>query len=88
MRYIPFGTAAKITKNSREKRMLNKVKRKRTMKTYKTKKCLGRLSAYLIAMMKPFNFDGRTIEFMATPEFIKRMGWDDILLGQIDFEIF
>jgi len=39
-------------------------------------------------MMKPFNFDGRTIEFMATPEFIKRMGWDDILLGQIDFEIF
>ena len=68
--------------------MQNNVKRKRTMKTYKTKERLGRLSAYLIAMMKPFNFDGRTIEFMATPEFIKRMGWDDILLGQIDFEIF
>lgn len=57
------------------------------MKTYRTKKCLGRLSAYLISMMKPFNFDGHAIEFVATPEFVRRMGWDDILLGQIEFEI-
>ena len=57
------------------------------MKTYRTNKCLGRLTAYLIAMMKPFNFDGRTIEFMATPEFVSRMGWDDTRLGQIEFEI-
>lgn len=88
MHRIPFGTVAKITKNSREKRMLNKVKRKRTMKTYKTNECLGRLSAYLVAMKKPFRFDGFSIEFTAGDLFMTVMGEDDPRLARVKFEIF
>lgn len=57
------------------------------MKTYKTKECLAQLSLYLVAKRKPFHFDGHTIEFMATSEFVSRIGWDDTRLGQIEFEI-
>lgn len=87
MRHVPLRTAAKITKNSREKRMLNKLKRKRTMKTYKTNECLGRLSAYLVATNKPFNFDGFSIEFTAGDAYMLRMRLDDPRLARVKFEI-
>lgn len=87
MHRIPFGTAAKSSKKSREKRMLNKLKRKRTMKTYKTNECLGRLSAYLVAMKKPFQFDGFSIEFTAGDLFMTVMGEDDPRLARVKFEI-
>lgn len=87
MHRIPIGTAAKSSKKSREKRMLNKLKRKRTMKTYKTNECLGRLSAYLVAMKKPFQFDGFSIEFTAGDLFMMIMGDDDPRLARVRFEI-
>ena len=67
--------------------MLNRVIRKRTMKTYKTNECLGRLSAYLIAMKKPFQFDGFSIEFTAGDLFMMIMGEDDHRLARVKFEI-
>ena len=36
------------------------------MKTYTTDQKLGRLTAYLVAVMKPFVFDGNEVEFTAT----------------------
>lgn len=86
MHRIPIGTAAKSSKKSREKRILNKLKRKRTMKTYKTKECLGRLSAYLVATNKPFNFDGFLIEFTAGDAYMLRMRLDDPRLARVKFE--
>lgn len=66
--------------------MLNKVKRKRTMKTYKTNECLGRLSAYLMATNKPFNFDGFSIEFTAGDAYMLHMRLDDPRLARVKFE--
>lgn len=57
------------------------------MKTYKTKECLGRLSAYLVAMKKPFQFDGFSIEFTAGDLFMNLMREDDRQLAKVKFEI-
>ena len=40
------------------------------MRTWRTNKFMGRLSALLIALGHPFRFDGAFIEFDATPEYI------------------
>ena len=57
------------------------------MKTYKTSECLGRLSAYLVAMKKPFQFDGFSIEFTAGDLFMTIMKEDDPRLAKVKFEI-
>ena len=57
------------------------------MKTYKTKECLGRLSAYLVVMKKPFQFDGFSIEFTAGDLFMDLMREDDRQLAKVKFEI-
>jgi len=57
------------------------------MKTYKTNECLGRLSAYLVAMKKPFQFDGFSIEFTAGDLFMNLMREDDRQLAKVKFEI-
>ena len=57
------------------------------MKTYKTNDCLGRLSAYLVAMKKPFQFDGFSIEFTAGDLFMNLMREDDRQLAKVKFEI-
>lgn len=66
--------------------MLNKVKRKRTMMTYKTNESLGRLSAYLVATKKPFYFDGFSIEFTAGDLYMAKMFEDDPRLARVKFE--
>lgn len=57
------------------------------MKTYKTNECLGRLSAYLVAMKKPFQFDGFSIEFTAGDLFMNLMREEDRQLAKVKFEI-
>lgn len=58
------------------------------MKTYTTFERLGRLTAYLVAVGKPFNFDGSTIEFTASENFMQRMFASDQTLAKIDFDMF
>ena len=55
------------------------------MKTYKTS--LGRLLSYLVAMKKPFQFDGFSIEFTAGDLFMTIMKEDDPRLAKVKFEI-
>lgn len=43
------------------------------MKTYKTNEMLGRIIAHLVAMHKPFNFNGEVVEFTASDDFMQRM---------------
>ncbi len=56
------------------------------MKTYRTNECLGRLSVYLVAMKKPFRFDGFSIEFTAGDLFMTVMGEDVPRLARVKFE--
>lgn len=57
------------------------------MKTYTTTARLGRLTAYLIAVHKPFVFDGTAIEFTASENFVKQMIAEDPALAKVEFEI-
>ena len=56
------------------------------MKTYKTDQKLGRLTAYLVAVMKPIVFDGNEVEFTATENFMQRMVEEDPALAKVDFK--
>ncbi|MBO7300310.1 MAG: hypothetical protein J6U53_02745 [Tidjanibacter sp.] len=56
------------------------------MKTYTTDQKLGRLTAYLVAVMKPFAFDGNEVEFTATENFMQRMVEEDPALAKVDFK--
>lgn len=57
------------------------------MKTYTTDQKLGRLTAYLVAVMKPFVFDGNEVEFTATENFMQRMVEEDPALAKVDFKV-
>ena len=53
------------------------------MKTYTTDQKLGRLTAYLVAVMKPFVNE---VEFTATENFMQRMVEEDPALAKVDFK--
>lgn len=56
------------------------------MKTYSTKVHIQRLAAFLCVNGKPFRFDGSTIEFAATEDFIRAMKEGDRTLAVINFK--
>ena len=57
------------------------------MKTYRTSEHVARLASYLVAICKPFVFDGQTIEFTASERFINQLIYDDALFSGVNFEI-
>ena len=57
------------------------------MKTYKTNEMLGRITAHLVVLKKPFNFDGEVVEFTATEDFMRRLYYLDPSMEKICFEI-
>lgn len=57
------------------------------MKTYTTDQKIGRLTTYLVAVMKPFVFDGTEVVFTASDRFMQRMADEDQALAKIDFKI-
>lgn len=57
------------------------------MKTYITNQYTQRLADYLVAYSYPFHFDGESIEFTASENFVKNMQSYDKVLAKIEFVI-
>ena len=57
------------------------------MKIYTAHRMLNRLAGHLILFEKPFTFNGYSIEFTASEEFMHRMYELDPMLKRIEFEI-
>jgi hypothetical protein len=57
------------------------------MKTYRTDQYLARLASYLVAVGKPFQFDGKFIEFTASEEFVPLLKSSDTVFRKVEFEI-
>lgn len=56
------------------------------MKTYRTSERVARLASYLVATCKPFVYDGQTIEFTASEQFVNQMRRDDALFVTMNLE--
>lgn len=54
------------------------------MKTYRIKKHVEHLAAYLMAYGWPFYFDSELIEFTASSAFVERMKREDHWLAEIE----
>ena len=57
------------------------------MKHYKTSVYCQRLVSCLVAYMHPFNFDGFSVEFTASEEFVEKIKSIDNVIAKIDFEV-
>ena len=57
------------------------------MKTYKSSVYCQRLVSWLVAYLHPFNFDGFSVEFTASEEFVEKIKSIDNVIAKIDFEV-
>ena len=57
------------------------------MKLYTTDQRLGHLAVYLIAVDKPFIFNGTAIQFFASEDFFRFLFAQDPTLSEIHFDI-